>query len=70
VGSYVKGTIYKLPLVLEAQPEGGYTVTCPLMPELITEGDTVREALTNAEDALSAVLEAFEDLGGPLPSFL
>ena len=37
----VKGTIYKLPLVLEAQPEGGCTVTCPLMPELITEGDTV-----------------------------
>jgi predicted RNase H-like HicB family nuclease len=40
------------------------------MPELITEGDTMREALTNAEDAVSAVLEAFEDLGRPLPSFL
>jgi antitoxin HicB len=70
VDSSVKGTIYKLPLVLEAQPEGGYTVTCPLLPELITEGDSVREAMANAEDALAAVLEAYEDLGRPVPSFL
>ena len=27
--------IYKLPLVLEPQPEGGYTITCPLLPNLI-----------------------------------
>ena len=66
----MKGAVYKLPLVLAGQPEGGYTVTCPLLPELITEGDTVRDALTNAEDALLAILEAFEDLGRPLPSFL
>ena len=66
----VEGTVYKLPLVLEAQPEGGYSVTCPLLPELITEGDTLRDALRNAEDALAAVLEAFEDLGRPVPSFL
>jgi len=63
-------TVYKLPLVLEAQPEGGYTVTCPLLPELITEGDSVSEALHNAEDALAAIIEAFEDLGRPLPAVL
>jgi hypothetical protein len=32
-------------LILIAQPEGGYTVTSPVLPELITEGDTVDEAL-------------------------
>ena len=42
---------YKLPLVFEPQPEGGYTVTCPILPELITEGDTITEALANAKDA-------------------
>ena len=26
---------YKIPLVLTPQPEGGYTVTSPLLPELI-----------------------------------
>jgi len=64
------GAIYKLPLVLDPQPEGGYTVTCPLLPELITEGDTVQEALTNVADALAAILEAYEDLGRPIPPVL
>ncbi len=62
--------IYKLPLVLEPQPEGGYVVTCPLLPELITEGETVQEALANANDALSAIVEALKELNRPLPSVL
>ncbi len=62
--------IYKLPLVLEPQPEGGYRVTCPLLPELITEGDTIQEAVENAGDALAAIVEAYEDLGRPLPAVL
>ena len=61
---------YKLPLVLAPQPEGGYTVTCPLIPEMVTEGDTVREALQNANDALAAIIEAYEDLHRPLPPVL
>lgn len=60
--------IAKIPLILEPQPEGGYTVTSPLLPELITEGDTIAECLTNAEDAFAAVLEIYEDEGRPLPS--
>jgi antitoxin HicB len=64
------GATYKLPLVLDPQPEGGYTVTCPVLPELITEGDTVQEALDNVADALAAILEAYEDLGQPVPSVL
>ena len=63
-------TLYKLPPVLVPQPEAGYTVTCPLLPELITEGDTVREALDNTADALAAILEAYEDLGRPIPPTL
>jgi antitoxin HicB len=62
--------IYKLPLVLEPQPEGGYVVTCPLLPELITEGETVQEALQNANDALSAIVEALKTLKKPLPPIL
>jgi antitoxin HicB len=63
-------TVYKLPLVLDPQPEGGYTLTCPLLPELITEGDTVQEALDNVADALAAVLEAYDDLGRSVPPVL
>jgi antitoxin HicB len=58
---------YKIPLVLTPQPEGGYTVTSPLLPELITEGDTIDDALGNVKDALAAVAEAYEDLGRSLP---
>ena len=62
--------IYKVPFVLTHQPEGGYTVTSPLLPELVTEGDTVDEALAHIQDAVCAVVELYEDLGKPLPASL
>lgn len=62
--------IYKLPLVLEPQPEGGYVVTCPLLPELITEGENVQDALQNANDALAAIVEGLKELKRPLPPAL
>jgi len=63
-------SIYKLPLLLEPQPEGGFTITCPVLPELITEADSLGEVFTNVADALAALLEIYEDLGRPLPAVL
>jgi antitoxin HicB len=63
-------TYYKLPLVFTPQPEGGFTVTCPVLPELLTEGDTLEEANANVADALAAVVEIYRDTGRPLPSGL
>lgn len=60
--------IARIPLILDPQPEGGYTVTSPLLPELITEGDTIAECLVNVEDAFAVVLEIYEDEGRPLPA--
>lgn len=60
-------TLYRLPLVLEPQPEGGYTVSSPALPELLTEGQTVDEVLHNVRDALDAVIELYQDLGRALP---
>lgn len=62
--------LYKVPLILEHQEAGGFTATSPLLPELVTEGDTIEETLANVQDALSAVIEAYQDLGRPLPSGL
>jgi antitoxin HicB len=62
--------IYKLPLVLEPQPEGGYVVTCPLLPELITEGENIQDALQNANDALAAIVEVLKELKQPMPPVL
>jgi antitoxin HicB len=65
-----KESLYKLPLIFTPQPENGYTVTCPLLPELVTEGDSVEEALANVSDALSALLEAYRHLNRPIPPIL
>ena len=43
-------------------------MTSPVLPELITEGDTLAEAFANVRDALSAVLELYADEGRPLPA--
>jgi antitoxin HicB len=58
----------KLPLLFEPQPEGGYTVTSPLLPELITEGDSMEDALENVRDALAAVVEIYREQGKELPA--
>lgn len=62
--------IYRLPLVLEPQPGGGFTITCPLLPELITEADTLAEVGPNVSEALAVVLEIYEDEGRALPVLL
>ena len=59
--------VYRIPLTLEPQPEGGFTVTSPEIPELLTEGDTLEEALANVQDAFAAVLEIYEEEGRSLP---
>lgn len=60
--------LHKISLILTRQPEGGFTVTSPLLPELVTEGDTVEAALANVQDAVAAVVEVYEDLGRRLPA--
>lgn len=45
----------KLVLTLEDAEEGGFVVTSPLDPELITEAETIEEAFSNAKDALVAL---------------
>jgi antitoxin HicB len=60
----------KLPLVFEPQPEGGFTVTSSLLPESITEGDSIEDALENVRDALAAVIEIYRETGRALPPSL
>ncbi len=57
----------KLVLVLEEAEDGGYVVTSPLDPELITEAETVGEAFENARDALRALARSRSKLLEKLP---
>jgi antitoxin HicB len=45
-------------------------VTSPALPELITEGNTLDEVLAHVPDALTAVVELYENLGRTLPQVL
>jgi antitoxin HicB len=58
---------YAYPCELEEQPEGGFTVTFPDVPEAITQGETRAEALAEAEDALTTALSFYVDSGQVLP---
>ena len=62
--------VFKIKLVLSPDPSGGFVVTSPDVPELLTEGDTAAEALSNVRDALDAVRELYVDLGKPFPPAL
>lgn len=55
------------PIVLEAQPEGGFVVTFPDVPEAITQGEDEDEALLYAIDALETALSFYVDDRKPLP---
>ncbi len=45
-------------LNLETAKEGGYIVTSPLDPELITEAETIEEAFANARNARQALKQS------------
>lgn len=63
-------TMMKIPLVLEPQKEGGWTITSPLIPELVTEIDDLDDLSKCVHDALLAVIELYEDMGKQFPANL
>jgi antitoxin HicB len=54
-------------IILEPQEEGGFTVTVPALPEVITEGDTESEALTMAKEAIALAIEHRRAKGFEIP---
>lgn len=51
-------------VVLVPQPEGGYVVSVPDLPDVVTEGDTREEALAMAKDAIEGYFR--DDAGARL----
>jgi antitoxin HicB len=66
VSAVVHHALDRILMLFTPQPEGGFTITSPSLPELVTEGDTLVEAFANARDALAAVVELYADEGRPL----
>ena len=55
------------PVFLESQPEGGFVVTFPDVPEAITQGEDMDEALLYAVEALESALSFYVEARQPLP---
>jgi antitoxin HicB len=55
-------------VVMTPDVTGGYVVTCPVLPGLVTEGDTLEEARAMATDAIKGYLESLRKDGEPIPT--
>jgi len=55
-------------IVLQPEPEGGFSVFVPELPSVATQGETVEEARSMAREAIEAYLEVMREDGLPLPS--
>jgi antitoxin HicB len=55
-------------IVLEPQEEGGFTVTVPALPEVVTEGETESEALAMAREAIALAIEHRRAKGMEIPA--
>ena len=59
---------YDYTVLFEPAAEGGYVVTCPALPGLVTEGDNLEDARIMAEDAIKGYLESLRNDGEPIPA--
>ena len=53
--------VRKYRVLLDPNELGGYTVTVPLLPGCISEGDTREEALPNIREAIELYIESLID---------
>lgn len=58
----------KYRVILEHNESGGYTVTVPLLPGCISEGDTKKEALSNIREAIELYIESLKEDGESIPT--
>ncbi len=58
---------YAYPYVVTAEPEGGFSISFPDVPEAISQGDTEEEVRIMATDALVSALSFYADAAEPLP---
>lgn len=59
--------IYNFTVLFTPAEEGGFVVTCPALPGVVTEGDTLEEARAMAADAIRGHLECLRANNLPIP---
>jgi len=56
----LKKKVYQFTAIFEKNENGGYTVTVPSLPGLVTEGEDLEEAKKMVEDAIRCYLEGLK----------
>ncbi len=60
-------SVLRYTAVFEPAEEGGFVVSVPKLPGLVTEGDTFEEAVAMAQDAIKGYIEVLRDENNPIP---
>ncbi len=55
-------------IILEPDPDGGFVVHVPALPEVCTQGDTETDALANAREAIELAVEERIAAGEAVPA--
>lgn len=63
----IKSTVHTYTVLFEPAAEGGYTVTVPMLPGAITEGDTLAEARHRARELIRGYVKVLRKHGEPIP---
>jgi antitoxin HicB len=61
------GAMRTYSIVVDPDPEGGFTVTVPSLPGCITQGETLEECVANAQEAIALYIEDLVASGEPVP---
>ena len=57
----------KFTVVFTPDPKGGYTVTVPAMPGIVTHGKTLEEGIAMAREAIACWVDDARTHGEPIP---
>jgi antitoxin HicB len=62
-----KGKTYEYTTFFQANEHGGYTVTVPALPGLVTEGRNLEHARTMAKDAIRCYIDGLKKAKEKIP---
>ena len=67
IKSRCEGGLTEKTYTIALQPEGGFTVRVPALPEIVSYGEDEKEALATAKDVIQLCLIYRTELGEDIP---
>ena len=59
---------YNYKILLRKEPEGGYTVTVPVLQGCVSFGETIEEAISNSKEAIELFIETLKQYNEEIPN--